>query len=126
MKEEIKESTLALMKLLTGEEILATMRKSKDPDTNQDSIELNFPALAIMDEEGRYRLRPWLFVTENIDKEAWIPINPLMVAICGTPVADLAHIYEELKQKVCSPVIVPTSEQTATFSKPNAGSNLIH
>ena len=125
MEEETKESALALIKLLTGEEILAIMRKGKDPDTNQDSIELNFPALTVMDEEGRYHLRPWLFVTENIDKEAWIPINPLMVAVCGTPVADLARIYDELRQKVCSPLIAPTNEEKATFSKPNAGANLI-
>ena len=101
---------VAYIKLISGEELISNVRV-KEID-GQQSIELNFPALSYMvPEDGSCRLKPWLFIEENANKDAWIQINPLSVMVIGTPVKELVDIYKDLYDKVLSPIIKPTNEE---------------
>ena len=103
------EQTIAFLKLTSGEELISRVRIGESD--GQQSIELNFPTLSFDSLDGTYRLKPWLFVEENIDKDAWIQINPLSVMVMGTPVKELIDIYKDLYDKVLSPIIKPTNEE---------------
>lgn len=103
------EQTIAFLKLTSGEEIISNVRLGVVD--GQQSIELNFPTLSFEAEDQTYRLKPWLFIEENVDKNAWIQINPLSVMVMGTPVKELIDIYKDLYDKVLSPIIKPTTEE---------------
>lgn len=108
---------VVFMRLTTGEELVTLMRKNKGPD-GTDTIELNIPVLAVMNEEAKtFRFRPWLFIEENTNKDAWIVINPLSIIACGTPTKDLVATYNDMRQQLCSPLTIPTEEDKIQFSK---------
>lgn len=106
---------IAFFKLTTGEELIARVRIG-DSD-GQQSIELNFPTLSFESLDGTYRLKPWLFIEENVNKDSWIQINPLSVMVMGTPVKELVDIYNDLYDKVLSPIIKPTEGETLVYSQ---------
>ena len=103
------EQMVAYLKLTSGEEIISNVRVGTID--GQQSIELNFPTLSYEGEDGNYRLKPWLFTKENIDKEAWIQINPISVMVMGTPVPEIIELYNQLFDMVLSPIIKPTNEE---------------
>ena len=106
---------IAFFKLTTGEELISRVRIG-DSD-GQQSIELNFPTLSFESPDGTYRLKPWLFIEENVNKDSWIQINPLSVMVMGTPVKELVDIYKDLYDKVLSPIIKPTEGETLVYSQ---------
>lgn len=109
------EQTIAFFKLTTGEELISKVRIGETD--GQQSIELNFPTLSFEAEDGTYRLKPWLFIEENVNKDSWLQINPLSVMVMGTPVKELVDIYKDLYDKVLSPIIKPTEGETLVYSQ---------
>lgn len=109
------EQTIAFLKLTSGEEIISNVRVGSVD--GQQSIELNFPTLSFDSLDGTYRLKPWLFIEENVNKDSWIQINPLSVMVMGTPVKELIDIYKDLYDKVLSPIIKPTEGETLVYSQ---------
>lgn len=106
---------IAFFKLTTGEELISKVRIGETD--GQQTIELNFPTLSFEGIDGTYRLKPWLFIEENVNKDSWLQINPLSVMVMGTPVKELVDIYKDLYDKVLSPIIKPTEGETLVYSQ---------
>ena len=67
---------------------------------------------AVQIEEERFTLRPWLFCEEIADKDAWIALNPMTVLCIATPLKGIIESYNNLRNKVLSPIVQPTPEET--------------
>lgn len=117
MSKEV-ETKVAVIKLITGEEILATMKLNLN-----ENVLVNFPACAYPTPDGRVSLRPWMYCIENLTLEAWIPISPMSVITICTPVKEMEDAYNELKEKHFSAIHRPTVEEQKVIL---SGSNTIH
>ena len=112
------ETKVAVIKLITGEELLATMKLNFN-----ENVLVNFPVCAYPTPDGRVSLRPWMDCIENLTLEAWIPISPMSVITICTPVKEMEDAYNELKEKHFSAIHRPTVEEQKVIL---SGSNTIH
>ena len=103
----MSKEIIGLVKLTTGEELIAMVHVDDD-----QGLSVNFPAVAVHVEDDRFALRPWMFGKEIVDKDAWIALNPISVLCLVTPPDELIESYNALRNKVLSPIIQPTPEET--------------
>ena len=103
----MSKEIIGLVKLTNGDELIAKVRVDDD-----QGVSVNFPTVAVQIEEERFTLRPWLFCEEIADKDAWIALNPMTVLCIATPLKGIIESYNNLRNKVLSPIVQPTPEET--------------
>lgn len=105
----MEKEKVALVKLVTGEEIFCTLKMTSPEEEN--SIIVNFPVQLYPNDDGRAKFYPWLNAEENMQADAYIPISPMSIVTVCTPTSPIVEAYVKFKNSFFSKIIQPTPEE---------------
>lgn len=114
LTDQAKEPRIAVFKLLTGEELIATTKLTDD-----GVMVVNMPMVTIITIENgqtKVSLQRWCVAGDTINPDEWLALNPLSVVLQMRPTKDAVEAYEGLKHKLTSNIIQPTPEETALIN----------
>ena len=100
---------VALVKLVSGEEIFCSVRLSTEEEIN--NICVNFPVQAVADEDGRIKFYPWLNAEENMTPDIYMQLSPMAIMTVCTPTSSIVDAYTKFKNAFFSKIIQPTPEE---------------
>jgi hypothetical protein len=93
MNDDARQSGVRIVKLKTGEELIATVVDLLDDGSK---VFLKKPCIIVPTAQNQIGLAPWAFVTKEASEGDGIPIPRSEILYFGTPLTDLWNEYNSI------------------------------
>lgn len=101
---------LAIIKLVTGEDIIGTLKHTKN-EVGEESFTINFPLALVITPGGNIGVRPWMLCKEAKSEDGEIMISPFSIVAIATPDDELINAYNDVITQQKTNIITPTKTQ---------------